>query len=84
MWRRLSALIVKELLVILRDRKSRVLLIVPPLMQLILFSYAATLDVTNVKIAVLNLDGGRWSTEFVSRIQGSPVFREIKTLTHVS
>ncbi len=84
MWRRLSALIRKELLVILRDPKSRVLLIGPPLLQLILFSYATTLDVTNVSIGVLNQDPGRWSVEFISRIQGSSVFREITPLHRIS
>jgi ABC-2 type transport system permease protein len=84
MWQRLIALVKKELLVILRDPKSRVLLIGPPLMQLILFSYAATLDVTNVDIAVLNRDGGRWSNEFISRVQGAPAFHSILPLRDVA
>jgi ABC-2 type transport system permease protein len=84
MWQRLIALIKKELLVILRDPKSRILLIGPPLLQLILFSYAATLDVTNVDIAVLNRDAGRWSHEFISRVQGAPAFHSILPLRDVA
>ena len=42
-------LIVKELLAVLRDPKSRDHLIVPPLVQLLVFSYAATLEVKNVR-----------------------------------
>ena len=84
MWQRLLALIKKELLVILRDPKSRVVLIGPPLMQLILFSYAATLDVTNVDIAVLNRDAGRWSTEFISRVKGATVFHNVVPLQDVA
>ena len=56
MWTRLKALIVKELLVVLRDPRSRVILIVPPLMQLVLFAFAATLEVKNVDLVVLNRD----------------------------
>ena len=58
MWTRLIALIVKELLSVWRDRKSRFVLVVPPLVQLFVFSYAATYDVTNVRIAVFNQDAG--------------------------
>lgn len=80
MWRRLKALIVKELLAVFRDPRSRFVLIGPPIIQLFLFSYAATLDVTNVDIGVVNHDAGRWSAELLQRIDGAPAFREIKPL----
>lgn len=78
---RLRALIVKELLAILRDPKGRIVLIGPPLMQLLIFSFAATLEVSNVDLAVLNRDAGRWSTELVQRIGASTTFREVVPLT---
>jgi ABC-2 type transport system permease protein len=81
MWRRLRALIIKELLAVLRDRRSRFILIGPPLMQIFLFSYAATLDVTNIQMGVLNRDAGRWSAEFLQRIDGAPAFRRIINFT---
>jgi ABC-2 type transport system permease protein len=77
MWTRLRALIVKELLVVLRDPKSRLILIVPPLAQLVVFSFAATLEVKNVDLALLNQDTGRQGQELVRRIQGSRTFRSI-------
>jgi ABC-2 type transport system permease protein len=80
MWRRLKALIVKELLAVLRDPRSRMILIGPPLLQIFVFSYAATLDVTNIDLGVVNRDGGRWSAEFMQRIDGAPAFREIKPM----
>ena len=49
-WTRLKALIVKELLAVLRDPKGRVILIGPPIVQLLVFSYAATLEVRNVDV----------------------------------
>ncbi len=67
-WSRLRAQIIKELLSILRDRRARAILIGPPLMQLFLFSFAVTLDVRNVSIAVYDRDGGRWSQELVASI----------------
>lgn len=83
MWRRLRALIVKELLAVLRDPRGRFILIGPPLMQMFLFSYAATLDVTNIDIGVLNRDGGRWSVEFLQRLDGAPAFRSIQRLSNL-
>jgi ABC-2 type transport system permease protein len=83
MWRRLRALIVKELLAVLRDKRSRFILIGPPLLQLFIFSYAATLDVTNIDVGVLNRDGGRWSIEFIQRLEGAPAFRSITPLSRL-
>ena len=77
MWTRLKALVLKELLVILRDPRGRIVIIVPPLVQLIIFSFAATLEVKNVDLAVLNQDSGRYSYELIRRIEGSPTFRHV-------
>ncbi len=77
MWTRLLALIVKELLVVLRDPRSRTILIAPPLFQLVLFSFAATLEVKNVDLVVLNRDEGPAGIELVRRIEGSPTFRSV-------
>ncbi|QWW66818.1 ABC transporter permease [Rhizobium sp. WYJ-E13] len=77
-WTRLSALMTKELLAVLRDPKGRFVLIVPPVMQLLVFSYAATLEVRNVDVMVLNRDSGHWGQELIERIQGSPTFRRIE------
>lgn len=77
MWQRLWALIVKELLAVLRDPRGRIALIGPPLIQLFLFSYAATLDVSNFDVGIRNQDAGRWSTEFIQRIAAAPAVRRI-------
>lgn len=65
---RLRAQIIKELLSVLRDPKSRLILIGPPLLQLLVFSFAATLEVRNVDLAVYDRDAGRWSQELVARV----------------
>jgi ABC-2 type transport system permease protein len=67
----LLAQIVKEFLSVLRDPRTRLMLIVPPLAQLLIFSFAATLDVRNVTVAVLDRDGGRWSQELVADLKAA-------------
>ena len=80
MFHRLKALIIKELLAILRDKRSRLLLVVPPLAQMIIFSFAATLEVKNVAIGILNNDHGQVSRELTQRFHGAPTFRHITYL----
>jgi ABC-2 type transport system permease protein len=82
MWTRLRALVVKELLVVLRDPKGRIVIIVPPIIQLIVFAFAATLEIKNVDVALLNRDAGRAGRELVHRIQGSPTFRRVVMVDH--
>jgi len=77
MWVRLFALVIKELLVVLRDPRSRTLLIGPPLGQLVLFAFAATLEIKNADIIVLDRDQGSSGAELVRRIEGSPTFRSV-------
>ena len=61
----IKALIFKELIVVLKDPKSRFSLMMPPLIQLALFASVATLDVFNIKMAVLNQDSGAYSKEII-------------------
>ena len=59
---RIATLIIKELQTLLRDRQGRLLLIVPVLLQLAIFPFAATLEVKNNTLAVFNEDIGAEST----------------------
>ena len=58
MWQRIWTLIVKELLAVWRDPKSRTILIVPPLIQMLRVHVRRHQEVKNVRIAVLNRDYG--------------------------
>lgn len=78
--RRLLAMIVKEMWAVLRDPQARLVLFVPPLMQLFIFTYATTLDVKNVDIGILDRSSGAHSVELIQRIAGSPNFRHIERL----
>lgn len=77
MFRRIWALLIKEFLAVWQDKKSRMVLIVPPIFQLFVFAWAATLDVRNVPIGVLNKDNGEQAIELLQRFVGSPVFSQI-------
>ncbi len=74
---RIWAMIVKELWAVLRDPRGRIILVVPPILQLVLFASAATLEVKNVSIGVYYRDGGQASVEFISQMAGSPNFGKI-------
>ncbi|HUZ67312.1 MAG TPA: ABC transporter permease, partial [Beijerinckiaceae bacterium] len=74
MWRQIFALTVKELLAILRDPKSRMVLIGPPLVELLLFGYAATYDLDHAPIAIYNQDHSTASRDLVARFTGSASF----------
>jgi ABC-2 type transport system permease protein len=75
MWNRIRALIIKEFHAIWRDKKSRFVLIVPPLIQLLVFGYAASFDVNNLATVIFNEDDGLPSRELVARFEGSPSFQ---------
>lgn len=78
MWGRIKALIVKEFLAVWKDKKTRFSLISAPILQLFVFSFAATLDVTNISIAVVNKDSGKISYELIQRFKGaSSLFKNI-------
>lgn len=81
---RIPALIVKELLTLFRDPKGRLILIGPPVLQLIIFAFAVTLEVKNVSLVVLDQDNGRHGHEIVQRLTGSPTFSAIKFVNDVA
>ena len=51
---RLRALLTKEFLLLLRDPRMRFFVIVPPIIQLFVFAYAASFDVKNADVGVVD------------------------------
>lgn len=76
--RKIKALIIKEFLEIARDPRGRLMLVVPPLVQLVIFTFAVTLEVRNIPLMVFNEDAGRHGQEIVQRIGASPRFSRIR------
>ncbi|MFO1056547.1 MAG: ABC transporter permease [Dongiaceae bacterium] len=71
---RVWALVVKEFLALLRDRKSRMVVIVPPLIQTLVFAYAATFDVRAVPLGLWVEDGGGRASALLQRFADSAAF----------
>ncbi|MFA6190804.1 MAG: ABC transporter permease [Sulfurimonas sp.] len=76
----LLALIKKEFLAIWSDKKSRTIIIIPPLLQLILFSFAVTLEVKNISIGVLDRDNTPQSQEIIRTLALSNTFTTVYML----
>src|SRR3954465_14776910 len=74
MLRRILALLAKELAGLWKDRKTRFVILIPPLVQVVIFAYAATYDVKDVGLGIWNEDAGMHSADLVRRFAGSPAF----------
>ena len=81
MLRRIYHLMYKEFLAVWRDKKSRFVLIGPPMLQLFVFAFAATLDVKNVTLGVLDRDHGQRAYELTQRFTFSKTFKQIVPLS---
>ena len=78
MLRRLLALIRKELQIVLSNPKSRAMLIMPVVLQVVLFPFAATMEVKHATLAVYNQDSGSASVEVIQRLSRTAAFDKIK------
>lgn len=77
---RILALTRKELLAILKDPRGRFTVLVPPILQCLIYGYAATYDLNHVPYAVLDQDRTAASRELLARLDGSGVFRRVANL----
>ena len=73
--RRVAALMKKEFITIWNDPKSRAIIVAMPIMQLLIFSNAATMEVRNIDTVVLDRSQSVESRELLSRFENSPRFR---------
>ena len=81
---RILALTRKELLAVLKDRRSRLSLLIPPIVQALIFGYAATYDLNHVTYAALDQDHSAASRQLLAGLDGSGVFERIGDLQRVS
>ena len=70
----------KEFLAVLKDPASRAILIVPALMQSLLFGYAATYDLNQADYALLDQSHSAASAALVAKLDGTGVFHRAATL----
>ncbi len=81
MLRRLRGMLIKEFIQVFRDKRTRFLLFGPPVVQMLVFGYAATLDVRQIPTAVLDFDHSQVSRDLLSRMRASPYFN-VRTHAH--
>lgn len=77
MLRRIIALIKKEFWSIWKDPKSRALIIIPPILQLIIFAQAATMEVRNIHMAVLDRSNTLQSRNLIDEFRHSRWFSKV-------
>lgn len=80
----IRVLFVKELRIILKDPRSRFILIVPVIVQTLLFGYAANYDLNHVPYALLDTDNTGSSRQLAAAFDGAPVFERVATLRNAS
>ncbi len=81
MWKRLREIIKKEFYQALREPRMRILLFLPPLIQLLIFGYAVNLDVENSQLAWMDMDRTPASRELRAAFEGSSYFHVTATPT---
>jgi ABC-2 type transport system permease protein len=81
MLERLKQILIKEFIQVFRDKRTRFLLFGPPIIQMLVFGYAATFEIYHVPTVVLDLDHSQESRELLSRFSSSPYFDVQRQLT---
>ncbi len=78
---RLKQMLIKEFIQVFRDKRTRFVLFGPPIIQMLIFGYAATFEIYHVPTVVLDLDHSQESRELISRFTSSPYFDVQRQLT---
>jgi ABC-2 type transport system permease protein len=80
---RILALVRKEFLAVLKDPRSRFIIFLPPILQCLIFGYAASFDLNSVAYVVLDQDHSTASADLLSRLDGSGIFKRQADLARV-
>ncbi|GAB6192981.1 ABC transporter permease [Desulfocastanea catecholica] len=75
MLQRLFRMLMKEFLQMLRDPRMRVVIFGMPVIQMTIMAFALTTDVTNIRMAVLDMDKTPASRELISAFTAGNYFR---------
>ena len=74
MLNRLRQMLIKEFLQVFRDKRALWVLVGPPMIQMLIFGYAASYEIRHVPTAVLDLDHSQESRDLISRFSATPYF----------
>ena len=79
MWERIRQIVRKEFIEVLRDPRLRMTIMLPPLIQLLIFGYTVNLDIEHAQIGWMDLDRTPASRDLLASFQGSPRFSIVAT-----
>ena len=74
MFERIHSMLIKEFIQVFRDPKMKPIIFVMPVVQLLIFGYAATTDVKHIVTGVYDLDNTVESRDLLSRFRQSKYF----------
>jgi len=78
----IKAIAKKEFYHLIRDFRSLFLAFIIPILLILIFGYALSLDVDNVKTVVVDYDSNELSRDFIRRLDASSYFNVIKHLSN--
>ena len=71
---RLRHMLIKEFIQVFRDKRTRFVLFGPPIIQMLIFGYAATLEIKHVPTAIVDYDNTQVSRDLIARFKASEYF----------
>ena len=77
-WRRIVAIMRKEVIQIRRDPRSLLIVFLMPVIQLLIYGYAVNLDVKHVPLCVYDQDGTQVSQDLLKHFQATDYFNIVR------
>ena len=74
----------KEVLHIIRDKRTILILLIMPIIQIMLFGFAMTLEVKNINVAVFYEYGDEMAEKIIARISASEYFNIVKSIDNIN
>jgi len=79
---RIKHIVRKEFIQVFRDKRARIFLFLPPLIQLMIFGYAVNMDITNIRLGIMDLSHSQQSRELIASFRASTYFRITRIIEH--
>ncbi|MBU1150905.1 MAG: ABC transporter permease, partial [Proteobacteria bacterium] len=74
-WLRIREMVRKEFIQLFRDRRSRPILIMAPLIQLLVFGYVVNYDIKDIRVALIDQSRTRESRLLTDAFTAGRIFR---------
>jgi len=79
---RIKHIIRKEFIQVFRDKRSRAMVFLPPLLQLIIFGYAVNMDISDIRLGIMDLSRSQQSRALIESFKASGYFRVARIIDH--